>query len=293
MRLTALRTRHTTLHRQRQIAKSLECSHIETLHLYKTDKCLDGIQDLDCQYLEILPPILNLKQLVISVLDHGDNEEFYRAVGAFVAAHPGTVERLKLFLPREAFPSSLAGLVPALLRLTWLELFCGDKRHPYDANWVPILYDLSDLVGDCDSLRQFSCHMTFTNSHMHAMCHLASRFPSLKRVQLLGKTRQDKTSVSASILDMVHTSQSIEAIDGWTFGNETQKAAIGAKFRKNRIQNCMKCVRDNGVLADRIPTNLWPLILHKYSDEVEPDMKFYLLQEMHVAIISTHYTQLA
>jgi hypothetical protein len=193
-------------------------------------------------------------------------------------------DRRFISLSREAFPSSLAGLVPALLRLTSFELFACDKRDAYKRNWIAVLNDLSDLVGDCDSLRQFSCHMTFANSHIHAMCHLASRFPSLKRVQFLGTTRQDKTRVSASILDMVRTSQSIEAVDGWPFCNKRQNAAFRAKCRTNRIQNFWKFCRDNGVLTDRIPTSLWPLILHKYSDEVQPDIIFYLLQEMHATI---------
>ena len=157
---------------------------------------------------------------MIYVLDGVYNEEFYRAVGSFVAARSGILECLKPFLSREAFPPSLAGLVPALLRLTTsFELFACDKG--------------SDLVGDCDSLRQFSCHTAFANSHVRAMCHLASCFPSLQRVQFLGTTCQNKTRVSASILDMVRTSQSIEAVDGWPFCDESQNAAIRAKSRIN------------------------------------------------------------
>lgn len=290
LQVTALRTRHS-LRRQRQFASSLECSRIETLHLHKTN-LRTKLRKIPYQYLEILLPMLNLKRLKLFILEHADDdEEFYHVVGAFVAAQPGTLEHLTLWLTPPSRPSSLAGLVPAMLRLTRFEITCN-------TSWDAVLHDLSDLVGDCDSVQNFFCHMKNCNTPFPAICQLASRFPSLKRVQFLRATRASfvehvMQEVASAILDMVNTSKSIEVVDGWPFCNETQKTAIRAKCCTNRSQNFWKFCRDNGVLTNRMPTSVWPLILHKYSAEVKPDIIFYLLQEMHATIISTQSTQLA
>jgi hypothetical protein len=120
-------------------------------------------------------------------------------------------------------------------------------------------------------------------SHLPAICVLASRFPSLKRVEFLSTTTRDRVrEVSSAILDMVNTSKSIEAVDGWLFHDETQQAAVQIKCRTNR---CRNEIRDHGVLTDPIPISVWPLLLRRYSNE--PAIIFYLLQEMHATIIPT------
>ena len=297
LRMTAMNTRNarnrnTPLHRQQQIANSLVCEHIETLHLYRTESHEPGMQDLHYQYLETLQPsMLNLKKLVISVLDNGENEEFYIAVGAFVAALPRNLQQLKLFLSPASQRCSMVGFVPALQRSTWFELFCCKDLSSCTAGDIDILYDLSFLVGDCYALQQFSCHTNFIIWHLQAVCYLASSFPSLKRVQFLVGSRISHYAYDPStfrfILDMVHTSDSIEAVDGLESLAGRSNPAFKDKCRKNRIQNCIKCIHHSGVLTVPIPTWVWPLILHKYSCKADPDALFYLLQQMHAAIIPT------
>jgi hypothetical protein len=318
LRMTTMntRTQHTPLFRQRQLASynsMAEWTHIQTLHLYKTESPLDGVQDMPYQYLKNLPPMVHLEQVVISVLGGAGsaagsaaatgsgvldnyNDEFYHSVGEFVASHPGTLSRLKLFASKDSLPTSLSGLVPALERVSWFELSCGSCGRLDHMSWIPILYDLADLVGNCHSLQRFSCHTTNASQrYKEAICHLSSRFPRLKHVQFLSITQQyrrSKTSVFAPIRNMVRASTSIEVIDGWQRSINAQlqeelEAVIAMECRTNRIQNCIHCFHENGVLTASLPSSLWPLILHKHSAEMQPDVSFYLLQQVHAAIIPT------
>lgn len=302
--------RYTPLHRQRQLASynSLDCSNIQTLHLYKTESSMDGVQDMPYQDLGNLPPMLHLEQLVISVLKQGgaagapstardNNDEFYRTIGQFVLAHPGKLSRLKLFVSKDILPSSLAGLIPALERVTWFELSCGRCGRLDHMSWIPILYDLADLVGECHSLQRFSCHTTFAYHHIQALCHLLSRFPRLKHVQFLSvhedQYQSNKTSVYTAVLNMVLASTSIEVIDGcWhRISDATQQAVIAVECRNNRIRNRIRAFHENGIFTDPLlPSSIWTLILHKYSDEEQPDAIYYLLQQMHDEIIPNDNT---
>ena len=61
--------------------------------------------------------------------------------------------------------------------------------------------------------------------------------------------------------------------------NAEEEAAINKYCHTNMVHNQIKRIRKKGLLAAKVPSCAWPLILQEFSDM--QDVLYYLLQQKH------------
>ena len=161
-----------------------------------------------------------------------------------------------------------------------------------DGDPTPTLLEigkLSAIAADCDSLEEFD-YSFFQRSRglstkkFKSSCRLLSKFPSLKRVtQGDSVVNLRKASRFVAFLKMLKASKTIEQAPSVRCGNLEEEAAIDQHYRNNMMHNQIELIRKKGLLAAKVPSSAWPLVLNEFSDM--SDVLYYLLQQKHGAMI--------
>jgi hypothetical protein len=275
----------------RQLTTALErCTCITELRL-KFSPYHDQVEFFQILLLESIPKMLGLKKLKLEIY-HSFDQQFFDMVGQCIGGHQGEIEELRLIL-RPSSVNSLSrvvGLAPALRRLKVIHFGRSSRLTLQEIG------ELSGIAADCDTLEEFGysladCLHDKLTDEFKAICQLWSRFPSLKRVSKddtqIGRARCIDVIVDlreesrfVAFLGMVKASKTIEQVPPFQCGNAEEEATIKHHCRNNMVHNQ---IRENGLLAAKVPSSAWPLILKEFSDI--PDVLYYLLQEKHGAMI--------
>jgi hypothetical protein len=273
----------------RRLAAALErCTCITELRLefpfgYDRVELLDKVEFFQILSVESIPKMLGLKKLELEIFCNVD-QGFFGMVGQYIGGHQGEIEELRLILIGSSVNLSIVGLAPALRRL---------KVFQFDGDLTPTLLEISKLsviAVDCDALEEFE--YTFFQSarglsikEFKAICRLLPKFPSLKRVTQEAFSEVDLREEGrlTAFLEMLKTSKTIEQVPSVRCGNLEESAAIKQHCRNNMMHNQIELIRKKGLLAAKVPSSAWPLILNEFSGM--SDLLYYLLQQKHCATI--------
>jgi hypothetical protein len=268
----------------RRLANALErCTSISNLRI---DFLSQNAQLI--LLLESIPKMLGLRFFELDI-NYRFDKRIFDIVGQCIGGHRGEIEELKLILHDSisANPTntSIVGLAPALRRLKVIRLHFGSRLTAWQIG------ELSGIVADCDNLEEFCYNLTNFEDNtsiddFKAMCQLWSKFPSLKRLTQLCFSSvnlgREKGRFEA-FLEMVKTSNTIEEVPWVQCGNDEEEAAIKRHCCNNMMHTRIELIREKGLLAAKVASSAWPLILKEFSEM--PDVLYYLLQQKHGAMI--------
>ena len=234
--------------------------------------------------IESIPKMLGLKKFELEINRHFD-QQFFDMVGQCIGGHQGAIEELRLIFNFSSVNSSIVGLAPALRRLKVIRFDSGSFLSALQIG------ELSGVVADCDALEEFGYNLVFLSrgkatEDFKAICQLLSKFPRLKRVtkdhrHRVVDLREDSRFVA--FLEMVKTSKTIEQVPLFRCGNAEKEAAIEQHCHTNMLHNRLELIREKKLLAAKVPSSAWPLILKEFVDM--SDVLYYLLQQKHGAMI--------
>ena len=271
----------------RRLATALErCTGITELRL-KLPQYSYQMEFFQILLVESIPKMLGLKELEVGINPPFD-QQFFDVLGQSIVGHQGEIEVLRLMFNFCSVNSSIVGLAPALRRLKVIQYDGWTHLTPQQT------CELSGNVADCDALEEFDYNLARLSrgsiEDFKAICQLLSKFPSLKRVTQLTQEKWanaeiylQKESRFVAFLEMVKTSKTIEQVPPFQCGNAEEEAAIKHHCHNNMMYNRIELIRENGLLAVKVPGSAWPVILKEFSDM--PDVLYYLLQQKHGAMI--------
>jgi hypothetical protein len=142
--------------------------------------------------------------------------------------------------------------------------------------------ELSEVAADCEALEEFGSSEYESIDDFKAICQFCSRFLSLKRVFLDYESATDRVidyeerrrepGRLTALVEMVKTSKTIEQIHVHKFRdrfcNATEEAGdiVHHHCRNNMMRSRIKRINQKGLLADKVRSSAWPLILEEFSD---------------------------
>jgi hypothetical protein len=235
------------------------------------------MESLQILFLESIPKMLGLRMLDLNINDHVYQKGFFDIVGRCIEGHPGVIEHLVLDMEHAPVNLSIVGLEPALRRLKIIQFYAAALTSQQ-------IDELSEVAADCETLEEFSFVQPESSDDFNAIYQLCSRLPSLKRVHELYNEDVREEGRSTAVLEMVKRSKTIERTNAVRCRNAEEVAALEYHCRNNMMHNR---IRKKGLLAAKVPSSAWPLILKEFSDM--PDVLYYLLQQKHGTMIGpTH-----
>ena len=251
----------------RRLATALEgCACITKLHFrFSFYNHQVEMESLQIFFLKSIPKMLGLKMLVLGINDHVYQQGFFDIVGRCIEGHPGVIEQLVLDMEHAPVNLSIVGLEPALRRLKVIH-FCRAALTSQQTG------ELSEVAADCKTLEEFGFVQPESSDDFEAICQVCSRLPSLKRVHPHCDEDVREEGRFTAVLEMVKTSKTIEQIPAVGCRNAEEVAALEYHCRNNMMHNR---IREKGLLAAKVPSSAWPLILKEFSDM--PDVLYYLL----------------